>query len=246
MTIKKFLKSSQKLNIQDSNSCLGNLDVIKKLDHNNDYYFISGWIYDKNIKSSLKSLKIFNDSGLPTGVGFFGIKRADISKVFGSSNFAKPRTTVPVFVEERFQALLNYGYNKGYIRGLNCNLLDLPRAAGGDSSSIAYYLERYQTPVSPWVVSEVRGNKVFNLFRFATISDGNAANTEVKISIANMSFGNLTFDILVRDFFDTDNNPVVIEKFTNCTMNPNDNSFVAKKIGTTDGEYELNSKYIMI
>jgi hypothetical protein len=169
-----------------------------------------------------------------------------LSKVFGSSNFAKPRTSVPLFVEEKFQALLNYGYNKGYIRGLNCNLLDLPRAAGGDSSSIAYYLERYQTPVSPWVVSEVRGNKVFNLFRFATISDGNSANTEIKISIANMSFGNLTFDILVRDFYDTDNNPVVIEKFTNCTMNPNDNSFVAKKIGTTDGEYELNSKYIMV
>jgi hypothetical protein len=169
-----------------------------------------------------------------------------LSKVFGSSNFSKPRTTVPLFVEEKFQSLLNYGYNKGYIRGLNCNLVSLPRAAGGDSSSIAYYLERYQTPVSPWVVSEVRGSKVFNLFRFATISDGNAANTEVKISIANMSFGNLTFDILVRDFYDTDNNPVVIEKFTNCTMNPNDNSFVAQKIGTTDGEYELNSKYIMI
>lgn len=169
-----------------------------------------------------------------------------ISKVFGSSNFAKPRTSVPLFVEEKFQALLNYGYNKGYIRGLSCDLVALPRAAGGDSSSIAYYLERYQTPVSPWVVSEVRGNKVFNLFRFTTVSDGDAANTEVKISIANMSFGNLTFDVLVRDFFDTDNNPVVIEKFTNCSMNPNDNSFIAKKIGTSDGEYELNSKYIMV
>jgi len=29
-------------------------------------------------------------------------------------------------------------------------------------------------------------------------------------------------------------------------MNPNDNAFIAKKIGTTDGEYQLNSKYIMI
>jgi hypothetical protein len=169
-----------------------------------------------------------------------------ISKVFGSSNFSKPRTTVPVFVEEKYQSLLNYGYNKGYIRGINCDLISLPRAAGGDSSSIAYYLEKYQTPSSPWVVSEVRGNKVFNLFRFATISDGNSANTEVKISISNMSFGNLTFDILVRDFYDTDSNPVVIEKFTNCSMNPQDNSFVAQKIGTTDGEYALNSKYIMV
>jgi hypothetical protein len=149
-----------------------------------------------------------------------------LPKVFGSSNFAKPRTTVPLFVEERFQTLLNYGYNKGYIRGINCDLLSLPRAKGNDLSSIAFYLERYQTPVSPWVVSELRGSKVYNLFRFATIADGNAANTEIKISIANMSFGNLTFDILVRDFFDTDNNPVVIEKFTNCSMDPNDNSLI--------------------
>jgi len=169
-----------------------------------------------------------------------------ISKVFGSSNFAKPRTTVPLFVEEKFQTLLNYGYNKGYIRGIDCDLLSLPRAKGNDLSSIAFYLEKYQTPSSPWVVSEVRGSKVYNLFRFTTISDGNDANTEVKISIANMSFNNLTFDILVRDFYDTDNNPVVIEKFTNCSMNPQDNSFVGQKIGTVDGEYALNSKYIMV
>jgi len=169
-----------------------------------------------------------------------------LPKVFGTSNFAKPRTTVPLFLEERFQTLLNYGYNKGYIRGIKCNLLGLPRATSQDMSSIAWYLDQYQTPSSPWVVSELRGSKVYNLFRFTTISDGNDANTEIKISIANMSFGNLTFDILVRDFYDTDNNPVVIEKFTNCTMDPNSNSFVAQKIGTTNGEYSLNSKYIMI
>jgi hypothetical protein len=169
-----------------------------------------------------------------------------LTKVFGTSNFAKPRTTVPLFIEEQYQTLLNYAYNKGYIRGLNCELLALPRAAGGDESSIGFYLEKYQTPVSPWVVSELRGNKVYNLFRFTTISDGNSANIEVKISIVNMSFNNLTFDILVRDFFDSDNNPVVLEKFTNCTMDPNSNSFIAKKIGSADGEFELFSKYIMV
>jgi hypothetical protein len=79
-----------------------------------------------------------------------------------------------------------------------------------------------------------------------TISDGNSANTEVKISIANISFSNLTFDVQVRDFFDTDANPVVYEKFTNCTMDPTSNSFVAKKIGSSDGEYPLNSAYVMV
>jgi hypothetical protein len=170
----------------------------------------------------------------------------NVSKVFGTSNFGKPRTTVPLFVEEHFQTLLNYSYNKGYIRGLNCDLTALPRAKDESFDTIAFYLEQYQTPVSPWVVSELRGNKVYNLFRFTTISDGGAANTEVKISLVNMSFSNQTFDVLVRDFFDNDANPVVLEKFTNCTMNPNNASFIAQKIGTTDGEYELNSKYIMV
>jgi hypothetical protein len=170
-----------------------------------------------------------------------------LPKVFGSSNFSKPRTVVPLFVEERFQALLNYGYNKGYVRGLSCELIALPDARqGSDKTSIAFYLERYQSPESPWVVSELRGNKVYNLFKFQTIADGDAANTLVKISLANMSFNNLTFDILVRDFFDTDANPVVLEKFTNCTMNPGENSFVAQKVGTVDGEYQLNSKFIML
>ena len=170
-----------------------------------------------------------------------------LPKVFGASNFAKPRTVVPLFVEERFQALLNYGWRKGFIRGLSCDLTALPDARqGSDPTSIAWYLELYQSPTSPWIVSELRGNKVYNLFKFTTIADGEAANTEVKISIANISFNNGTFDVLVRDFFDSDSNPVVIEKFTNCNMDPNDNAFIAKKIGTTDGEYELNSKYIMI
>ena len=170
-----------------------------------------------------------------------------LNKVFGSSNFAKPRTTVPLFIEENFQTLLTYGYRKGYIRGLSSSLTYLPDARqGSNPTSIAWYLEQYQSPTSPWVVSELRGNKVYELFKFTTIADGNDANTEVKISIANISFGNGTFDVLIRDFFDSDENPVVLEKFTNCNMNPNDNGYIAQKIGTTNGEYKLNSKYVMI
>ena len=170
-----------------------------------------------------------------------------LSKVFGGSNFAKPRTTVPLFVEEVFQTLLTYGYRKGYVRGLSSSLTYLPDARQGvDPTSIAWYLEKYQSPTSPWIVSELRGNKVYELFKFTTIADGDAANTEVKVSIANISFNNGTFDILVRDFFDTDDAPVVLEKFTNCNMNPNDNGYVAQKIGTSNGEYQLNSKYIML
>jgi hypothetical protein len=169
-----------------------------------------------------------------------------ITKVLGVDNFGKSRNEVPVYVEEIYPNTLNYAYNQGYIRGLNCNLIALPEARTEDPTSIAYNVTQYKAPSTPFLVSELRGNKVYNLFKFVSISDGNAANIEVKVSIANLSFNNMTFDVLVRNFFDTDANPVVIEKFTNCNMDPLSNNFVAKKIGSTDGEYALISRYIMI
>jgi hypothetical protein len=171
-----------------------------------------------------------------------------ISSVFGVENFAKDRTEVPLFVEERYSTMLNYGYNQGYIRGLNANnFISLGEARDTtNTDTIGFYLERYQTPSSPWVVSELRGYLVYKLFRVYTIPDGNAANREVKVSIANISFNNGTFDLIVRDFYDTDANPTVIEKFTNCTLDATNNSYVAKKVGSIDGEYAILSKYIML
>ena len=169
-----------------------------------------------------------------------------LTKVFGTSNFGKPRTVVPLFVEERFQSLLNYGWRKGFIRGLKPVLVDLDSAQSNASDSIGWYLDRYQTPSSPWIVSELRGTKVYNLFKFYTIADGDAANYEIKISIGNISFANGTFDVFVRDYYDTDTNPVVVEKFTNCSMDPSQNNFIAKKVGSLDGEFQLNSTYVMV
>jgi hypothetical protein len=169
-----------------------------------------------------------------------------ITKVLGVDNFGKSRNEVPVYVEEIYPNTLNYAYNQGYIRGLNCELIALEGARSQNPQSIAYNVTQYKSPSTPFLVSELRGNKVYNLFKFISISDGNAANTEVKVSIANLSFNNMTFDVLVRNFFDTDANPVVIEKFTNCNMDPASNNFVAKKIGSSDGEYALISKYVMV
>ena len=178
----------------------------------------------------------------------FGAGNANfLTKVLGITNFGKSLFEVPVYVEEQYSGLLTYGYNKGYIRGLNCGFIALPEARDTTSTtSIAWNLQQYQSPKTPYVVSELRGNKVYRLFRFISISDGDLANTQIKISIANVSFSNQTFDVLVRDFFDTDANPIVLEKYTNCTLDPSTNSFVGKKIGSFDGEYPLNSAYVMI
>jgi len=169
-----------------------------------------------------------------------------ITKVLGVDNFGKSRNEVPLFVEEIYPGSLNYAYNQGYIKGINPELVALEDARSQNSQSIAYKVDKYQSPETPFLVSELRGNKVYRLFKFISISDGDAANTEVKVSIANLSFNNMTFDVLVRNFFDTDANPVVIEKFTNCNMDPASNNFVAKKIGSSNGEFALISRYVMI
>ena len=170
-----------------------------------------------------------------------------ITKVFGQTNFGKLRTEVPLFVEEKFSNLLNYSYNKGYIRGINSDFVALPGVRYSPTTdTIADYLVPYKSAESPWVVSQLRGNTVQRLFKIITVCDGDSANLQIKISIQNISFTNGTFDLAVRSFYDTDSNPVVIEKYTNCSLDPASNSYIAVKVGTADGEYALNSKYIML
>ena len=83
-------------------------------------------------------------------------------------------------------------------------------------------------------------------FKFILISDGNSANTYVKLSIGNISFNNGTFDVFVRDFFDNDQNVKVLESFTNCSLDPTQNNYIANKIGTSNGEYQVKSKFVML
>ena len=173
-----------------------------------------------------------------------------VSKVFGTSNFEKDRVQVPLFVEERYQNLLTYGYNKGYIRGLNTSFQYLPESRNQNSTSIGYYLQQYQTPESPWVVSELRGNVVYQLFKVIAISDGNDANRQVKISIANISFQYGTFDLLVRRGDDTSLQPIVLETWSGLNLDPLSSNYIARVIGdqvenynSTNIQMEISGSY---
>lgn len=117
-------------------------------------------------------------------------------------------------------------------------------------SDMCDYHESFRCASTPWIVSEIKGDadmaEVKKLFRFHTISDGNAANTEVKISIANVRPDNGTFDILVRDYYDSDANPTILESYKGLNMVPGSPNYIGLKIGTYDGSYELRSKYVMV
>jgi hypothetical protein len=161
-----------------------------------------------------------------------------VTKVFGNDVYDKLRSDVPIYVHESYPNFLKESFKQGFVRGLS-----LTEVYENDGNS---FLTQWDTPVSPVVVSEVRGGEVDELFEIVTITDGDAGNFEVKVSILNINIETGEFDLIVRDFNDTDDNQVAIEKFSRCTMNPDLPGYIARKIGTSDGEYELRSKYIML
>ena len=114
-------------------------------------------------------------------------------------------------------------------------------------SSNDNYRSPYSYASTPWFLSELKGQDIIQLFKFYTISDGENANNVFKISIANVDRNTLTFDVVLRSIGDSDSNPIVLESFRNCTLNPNDgNNYLGAKIGTVDELYETRSKYILV
>ena len=184
---------------------------------------------------------IFSLSGNSTTQGLFDYtlsfdktQKNYIARVLGRG--AQDGKTA-VFLEELYGNMFTNDFDK--ILGINQTLISY-------DDSFTNYLQQYQQAVTPFVVSELRGNKVLRLFRLFTISDGNAANEQFKISIVNIKPDTREFDLHVRAFGDTDAAPMVLESYSRLTMDPTSGNFIAKRIGTTDGNYASMSSYILV
>ena len=151
----------------------------------------------------------------------------------------------PLFIE----SVYDYAFEaakKGLTGSDTIQISDINGVSGFED-----YKEIYRCAETPWFVSEVKSatKEAINLkklFKFYTISDGNAANYQVKISIQNIRPETGMFDVVVRDFYDVDESPVVLEKFANCTMVEGDSNYIGLKIGTFDGGYISKSKYVVV
>ena len=107
---------------------------------------------------------------------------------------------------------------------------------------------RYQTARTTDFISQPFGLTEYNLFHFETLDDGAAGNTRVKVSISNLRrstdpknpYG--TFTVLVRDFYDSDTNMKVLEQFSQCTLNPADENYIANKIGDMKLYYNFDAE----
>ena len=117
---------------------------------------------------------------------------------------------------------------------------------------------------TPFIQSQELGGINQNLFKVHTLSDGTAANKEVKISIlgpkkALIEGDYSTFTLQVRDFNDTDAVPSVLEQYDGLSLDPDSPNYIARRIGNSapvndpntgeryfQGDFRNNSRYIRV
>jgi hypothetical protein len=170
-------------------------------------------------------------------LSFDKTKKNYITRVLGR-NAQDGKTAL--FVEEIYENMFSDYVINDEVLGINITDLVNYNRAFDD------YKKEFQPAVTPWVVSELRGSNLLRLFRLWTISDGDAANKQFKISIRNIQPDVKEFDLIVRSYYDTDARPNILEAYSRCSMNPASNNYIAKRIGTLDGEFPSMSSYILV
>ena len=126
-------------------------------------------------------------------------------------------------------------------------------SAGGDTTSpfrdlFGSFNTRYTTAKTTSFISQPFGSDEYDLFHFESLDDGEAGNRRVKVSISNLRrssnprdpYG--TFSVLIRDFTDTDTNMKILEQYTQCTLNPADENYVANLIGDMKVTYNFDAE----
>jgi len=97
---------------------------------------------------------------------------------------------------------------------------------------------------TPWIVSQNFGGTTHNLFKLTSLSDGNNTNNQYKIAISHVDLRTSAssypaFTIAVRMANDTDENPIVLETFTDVNLDPNNKSYIARAIGDRTTSFDL-------
>ena len=108
------------------------------------------------------------------------------------------------------------------------------------------FSDRYQTAFSPWVISQKFGGSNKSLFKVHALDDGARANDLFKITIENIAASNNennrygSFDLVVRSFYDNDENPVVLEAFRGLSLNVDSERYVSRVIGDLNMYYDFD------
>lgn len=241
---------------------------------------IGGYVEQRPIALIASSGSISSTIGIlfntTTGTGFAGstITGTDDSGKFnitltGSSAISASLVSTDTNDIESVFGTSPFGNKDAYVYGFFKNHSDVTFDATADVSMsvlgdqlFTINAQEAQTPV---IQSQLISGQRYNLFQFETLGVGNSSNTKVKIGISNIkAAGSVngtdygTFTVVVRDFNDTEKKKVVLETYSNLTLDPNSPNFISRVIGdrkltinsegkvTESGDWVNNSKYVRI
>ena len=123
----------------------------------------------------------------------------------------------------------------------------------------------YASAHTPWVQSQTVGGAVVDLFKLYTLSDGNSANTEIKVSFLGMQessdtdYNYGTFSISIRAYDDTDARQEILEQYDNVNLDPDSPNYIARILGNSaptedsvtgeiyyQGDFPNRSQYVYV
>ena len=142
-------------------------------------------------------------------------------------------------------------------------ILALDGNNGPDDSSIVWADHKVQARAAQtgWFISQdTRGGVTasFNptvhtekLFKFHALDSGEHANRDFKVSIADIKvptdnfnkFG--SFTVQVRRAADLDSNPLILESYTDCNLDPTSPNYIGRKIGDRHYTYDSVNKRVI-
>ncbi len=142
-------------------------------------------------------------------------------------------------------SLLSTGSLSGYgTLGTGSNLILVTQSANISFNGLTATTEKYSYASTPFIQSgKLNGSK--NLFKFHTLAHGTSCNKDYKVSISGLrepadidgQEQYSTFNVLIRKYDDTDNNPLVIEQYNGVNLDPNSPNYIARKIGDRYPQY---------
>ena len=107
---------------------------------------------------------------------------------------------------------------------------------------------RYSGAKTTKFISQPYGKTEFDLFHFETIADGQEMGTKYKVSITTLRKSSDpanphgSFTVEVRAFDDSDTATQILEQYPQCTLDPNDDDFVARKIGDLKVVFDFDAE----
>jgi phage tail sheath protein FI len=208
--------------------------------------------------------------------GSFGVVISGSSAPSASRVTASLQPSKPAFISKVVGAGV-VNSNPVYATSTFTNFLTTVSALSGSivstvltsSAAFANYSQStaglYQAARTSYITSQILGGQQLSLFKFHTLADGTDTNKFVKISIINNSLPGTVqgtdyglFTVLVRDFADTDQQPLVLETYNNLTLDPDSPNYISRRIGdryyrvsdagvlTLLGDYDNVSKYVRV